>query len=50
MEEDELEAARIKAAAERRDHGRRRIRPRQILPGYALSSLGYNYTENMNVH
>jgi hypothetical protein len=25
MEEDELEAARVKAAAERRDHGRKRI-------------------------
>jgi hypothetical protein len=26
MEEDELEAARVRAAAERRDHGRKRIR------------------------
>jgi hypothetical protein len=25
MEEDELEAARVRAAAERRDHGRKRI-------------------------
>jgi hypothetical protein len=32
MEEDELEAARVRAAAERRDHGRKRIRETQTIP------------------